>query len=89
MIPEGTVATYGQIAQMVGVGPRQVGKALSELPPDVKCPWHRVINSRGTVSIRTSNHKAHLNQESRLEAEGVFFVNGRVDLEVFRWDPDL
>ena len=88
-IPEGTVATYGQIAERVGVGPRQVGRALSELPPGNTCPWHRVINARGMVSIRSGNHKAHLNQEDLLEAEGVVFHNGRVDLEVYRWYPDV
>ncbi len=85
-IPEGTVATYGQIADLIGCGPRQVGKALSELPPGVECPWHRVINSKGAVSIRSGNHKAHLGQEALLEAEGVTFDNGRVNLKVFRWE---
>ena len=86
-VPEGTVVTYGQIGRMVGVGPRQVGRALSNLPPDVYCPWHRVINARGTVSIRSGNHKAHLDQERRLLDEGIEFCNGRVDLSVYRWDP--
>ena len=85
-IPEGTVATYGQIAERVGCGPREVGRTLSELPPDTSCPWHRVINARGMVSIRSGNHRAHHDQEARLEAEGVVFVNGRVDLEVYRWE---
>ena len=88
-IPEGTVATYGQIAEMVGVGPRQVGQALKALPAGAGCPWHRVINARGTVSIRTAAGKAHLVQERLLEAEGVIFVNGKVDLDVFRWHADL
>lgn len=87
-IPEGTVATYGQIARIVGVGPRQVGQALKALPAGTRCPWHRVINARGTVSIRTGARKAHLVQERLLEAEGVTFVNGRVDLDVYRWHAD-
>lgn len=87
-IPEGTVATYGQIAQAVGCGPRQVGRALSELPPGSDCPWHRVINARGTVSIRSGNHKAHLGQEHLLASEGVVFENGRVDLKVYRWERE-
>lgn len=87
-IPEGTVATYGQIAEIAGCGPRQVGRALSELPPGSDCPWHRVINARGTVSIRSSNHKAHLGQEDLLKAEGIAFDNGRVDLKVYRWERE-
>ena len=87
-IPYGKVATYGQIAERIGCGPREVGKALSELPAGTQCPWHRVINARGTVSIRSGNHKAHLNQEVRLEDEGVELVNGRVDLKIYRWESD-
>ncbi len=87
-VPEGTVATYGQIAEMADVGPRQVGQALAALPPGNGCPWHRVINARGTVSIRSGNYKAHLDQEQRLEAEGVEFRNGKVDLEVYRWQSE-
>lgn len=88
-IPEGTVATYGQIAEMAGVGPRQVGQALKALPPGSRRPWHRVINARGMVSIRAGGSKAHLDQEERLEAEGVLFENGKVDLEVYRWHPEV
>ena len=88
-IPAGTVATYGQVAEIAGVGPRQVGQALKALPACTRCPWHRVINARGTVSIRTAARKAHLVQESLLEAEGVAFVNGKVDLDVYRWHADV
>ncbi len=88
-IPEGTVATYGQVAGIAGVGPRQVGQALKALPASAKCPWHRVINARGTVSIRTGARKAHLVQEALLKAEGVTFVKGKVDLHVYRWHADV
>ncbi len=88
-IPEGTVATYGQIAGIVGVGPRQVGQALKALPVDTKCPWHRVINARGTVSIRVGARKAYLVQQRLLKAEGVTFVKGKVDLDVYRWHADV
>lgn len=85
-VPEGTVATYGQIADRVGCGPRQVGRALSELPPHSKCPWHRVINSKGTISIRSGNHVAHYDQEALLQDEGIEMTNGKVDLKVYRWE---
>ncbi len=88
-IPEGTVATYGQIAESLGVGPRQVGRALAEMPEGRVCPWHRVINARGEVSPRNGSKTAHLKQRRRLEREGVVFRNGRVDLEVYRWHPDV
>ena len=85
-IPGGTVATYGQIAERVGCGPRQVGKALSELPLGTKCPWHRVINAKGMVSIRSGNHVAHYDQEALLDDEGVELHNGKVDLKIYRWE---
>ena len=88
-IPEGTVATYGQIAETLGVGPRQVGRALSEMPDGVTCPWHRVVNARGEVSPRSGSKTAHLRQRRLLEQEGVVFQNGRVDLETYRWYPDV
>lgn len=88
-IPEGTVATYGQIAERVGVGPRQVGRALAEMPGDAICPWHRVINARGVVSPRSGSRLAHLKQRRLLEREGIVFRSGRVDLETYRWYPDV
>ena len=87
-IPEGTVATYGQVGELAGVGPRQVGQALKGLPPGTGCPWHRVINAQGKVSLRTSSGKAHLVQEELLESEGVQFQDGKVDLDVYRWFPE-
>ena len=88
-IPEGTVATYGQIAEMVGVGPRQVGRALAEMPPGVRCPWHRVINAQGRTSPRSGSSDGHLRQERLLEEEGVLLEGGRIDLEVYRWYPEV
>lgn len=88
-IPEGAVATYGQIAEQVGVGPRQVGRALAGMPGGVTCPWHRVINARGEVSPRSRSKLAHLRQRRLLEREGIVFRNGRVNLEVYRWYPGV
>ena len=90
-IPEGTVATYGQIAVLVGdgLGPRQVGRALAEMPRKVNCPWHRVINARGEISRRKGSKTAHLLQQKRLEREGIVFKSGRVDLQIYRWYPEV
>ena len=82
-IPEGTVATYGQIAEHVGIGPRQVGWALRHIPVGRQCPWHRVVNAQG----RISEHGGEDRQRRRLEAEGVEFdAHDRIDLEVFGLD---
>ena len=91
-IPEGKVATYGQIAKMLpppqGVeieaytafGPRWVGGAMANCPDDV--PWQRVINSQGKISQRPGAQR----QKELLIAEGVFFnEKGRIDLKKYGW----
>ena len=88
-IPRGRVATYGQIAALAGLArqPRLVGYALHALPNSTTVPWHRVINARGMVSIR-SDGTASLSQRLLLEREGVHFdARGRVPLEHHQWRP--
>jgi methylated-DNA-protein-cysteine methyltransferase-like protein len=88
-IPRGRVATYGQIAALAGLArqPRLVGYALHALPASTAVPWHRVINARGMVSIR-SDGTASLSQRLLLEREGIHFDGrGRVSLERHQWRP--
>jgi methylated-DNA-protein-cysteine methyltransferase-like protein len=81
-IPRGRVATYGQIARLLGVprGARAVGWALRGLPRkhERTVPWHRVVGAGGRVSPRVG--PGPLVQRQRLVKEGVRFVRGRVDL---------
>ncbi|RME52178.1 MAG: hypothetical protein D6790_18905 [Caldilineae bacterium] len=89
-IPRGQVATYGQIAWIVGAAtPRMVGYALAGLPENTDIPWQRVINSQGGLSPRGDPLAVDV-QRRRLEAEGVQFgPEGRVDLDRFGWEgPD-
>ena len=89
-IPEGCVATYGQIAREAGLPrhARHVGRALRELPAGSALPWHRVVNAHGEISPRPSGSVAE--QRRRLRKEGVSLDRrGRVDLERFRWRADL
>lgn len=97
-IPEGRVATYGQIAAILptppgmeakdyaAFGARWVGGAMASCPPGV--PWQRVINSQGKISLPDGSGGEH--QRQLLEDEGVAFDDrGRIDLACFRWDgPD-
>ena len=85
-IPEGQVATYGQIAKLVGsCGARQVGYAMAALPEGSETPWHRVINSQGRISAR-SGSEGHELQRILLEAEGIVFSDrGKISLEQYRW----
>jgi methylated-DNA-protein-cysteine methyltransferase-like protein len=86
-IPEGFVATYGQIARLLKRphGARQVGYALAALRDDNDVPWHRVVNARGEISQR---RKAGYEDFQRvlLEYEGIDFnQDGRIDLARFLW----
>lgn len=84
-IPLGQVATYGQIAAIVGsCTPRMVGYAMASLPQDSPVPWQRVINAQGKISPRADGFGSH-EQRSRLEAEGIRFDDDRVDLQRYGW----
>jgi methylated-DNA-protein-cysteine methyltransferase related protein len=88
-IPRGRVATYGQVAELAGLGghARQVGYALHALRAGTAVPWHRVINAAGMVSPRAVPG-AELTQRQLLEREGVGFdLRGRVRLSAVRWKP--
>ena len=91
MVPPGKVATYGQIARIAGgCSARNVGYAMSSVSPENSdVPWHRVINSRGKISVR-SYGEACTAQSKMLENEGVVFSTaGTVHLEKFGWHgPD-
>ncbi len=87
-IPKGKVATYGQVAELAGLGghARQVGYALHATPEDVEIPWHRVVNAKGEISLGV--HRGKNEQQRLLEAEGVTFSEqGRISLRTHRWQP--
>jgi methylated-DNA-protein-cysteine methyltransferase-like protein len=88
-IPSGRVATYGQVAAMVGgCTARMVGYAMAALLAD-DVPWQRVINRQGKISPRGGGDGAW-RQQQLLTAEGVEFnPAGQVDLSRFGWPgPD-
>jgi methylated-DNA-protein-cysteine methyltransferase-like protein len=90
-IPEGRVATYGQVASLAGLAghARQVGYALHALPDGTAVPWHRVVNARGAISLR-SMPGGELVQRGLLEREGIRLdPRGRVLLARVRWAPRL
>ena len=82
-IPYGRVASYGQIARLIGRerNSRLVGKVLSMAEQYGDFPCHRVVSASG----RTAPHFPE--QRRLLEEEGVGFkANGCVDMERFRWE---
>ena len=89
-IPPGRVATYGQVASIVGsASARTVGYAMAALKLN-DVPWHRVINSQGRISVR-SDGGTDSRQHELLVEEGVLFDrHGRVDLDKVGWEgPDM
>ncbi len=82
-IPEGRVASYGQIARLIGrnKNARLVGKALAMAQRYGEYPCHRVVDHSGRLAPHFSE------QRERLLAEGIGFLeNGRVDIKKYRWD---
>jgi methylated-DNA-protein-cysteine methyltransferase-like protein len=82
-IPEGSVMTYGMIAEMIGnpSASRIVGYAMNHAPSELQLPCHRVVNKEGRMApgnIFGGEDK----QRRLLEQEGVTFKsNGCIDME--------
>lgn len=100
-IPPGRVSSYGQIASMIPpdayaeparmrhLAPRWVGTAMRKTPRGKSIPWHRVINSQGSISFPAGSAQAE-EQRRLLEMEGVAFdANDKVNFARVGWrGPD-
>lgn len=88
-IPEGKVATYGQIALMAG-NPRWsrvVGYALHSNPEPGVIPCHRVVNKDGKLSKSFAFGGENV-QRDMLISEGVIFIDeNTVDMKNCRYTP--
>ncbi len=85
-IPEGKVATYGQIARLAGYPShaRYVGRTLRQLPEGSRLPWHRVLNASRQISRRERG--SDTTQRKRLGEEGVVFIGNRA-AKGHLWEP--
>lgn len=84
-IPQGKVATYGQIAHLIDrpKNARLVGKVLSRASYYGDYPCHRVVNHAGRLVPGWEE------QRYLLEAEGVGMKdNSHVEIKTYRWDID-
>ena len=88
-IPEGKVATYGQIAALAGYpgAARAVGNALHRNPDGTNVPCHRVVNASGGLA-KAYGFGGKDAQRLRLLEEGVYAVNYKVDLSEYCIDID-
>jgi methylated-DNA-protein-cysteine methyltransferase related protein len=74
-VPSGHVTTYGDLSPGA---PRFAGQVLSECH-DPSIPWQRVVRADGSLAKGER-------QRRQLDAEGVPFRGGRVDMEL-AWVP--
>ncbi|MFW9916412.1 MAG: MGMT family protein [Candidatus Thorarchaeota archaeon] len=93
-IPPGKVASYGQIARYAGNprGARQVAWLLHSSSRKANLPWHRVVNSKGRISLPVG--QGYELQKELLEKEGVIFDESeRIDftryLHNFELGPEI
>jgi len=87
-IPHGKVATYAQIASLAGnyKAARQVARVLHSSSDKDRLPWHRVINSRGGISLPRG--RGFEEQKRLLRKESVVVDrSGRIDRKTFLWEP--
>lgn len=88
-IPRGKVATYGQIARLLGAprSARVVGWAMHGNPHGARVPWQRVVQRGGSLSPAVCPADPG-RQRRLLEREGVtFLLDGRIDMAAHRWTP--
>jgi alkylated DNA nucleotide flippase Atl1 len=80
-IPPGQVASYGDIAELVGIGgPRLVGRVMSRHGAAV--PWWRVVRSDGRPVRGIEARALEL-----LRRDGTPLQDDRVDMRVARYRP--
>ncbi|MBT8085763.1 MAG: cysteine methyltransferase [Woeseia sp.] len=89
-VPAGCVASYGQVAALAGLnnGARQVGRALRELPAGSDVPWYRIVTASGRLAFAVGSAPWH-HQTKKLAQEGVVLKDQRIEMQHYRWQPDL
>ena len=86
-VPPGKVLSYGRVALLAGspYAARQVGWLLNSSTDAYNLPWHRIVNSKGKISIKDTI--GFIEQKRLLQDEGVIFKNNdTIDLEIYMWD---
>ncbi|MDO5285960.1 MAG: MGMT family protein [Actinomycetia bacterium] len=69
LVPAGRVVTYGDVAELLGTGPRTVGRLMACCAPDL--PWWRVVSASGQLPTHlVPGARAHWAQEGTPLADG-------------------
>ncbi|HYD35204.1 MAG TPA: MGMT family protein [Vitreimonas sp.] len=87
-IPQGRVATYGQLAIMAGSprAARAVGMCMQSNPDAPQTPCHRVVASDGSLHGYSAGDGIPT-KKAMLITEGVIFKGDKVDLSRSQWSP--
>ena len=83
-IPQGRVASYGQIARLCGFPKhaRYVGFVMKSLPDNSQIPWDRVVNALGRLAFSEGSALWH-KQKALLEQENIIFHNNKINMRVY------
>lgn len=88
-IPAGRVMSYGQVGDYLAppLSARIVGRIMHHAPDGV--PWWRVVGKDGDLLIVKRDPQLATLQRRLLAQEGVAFgEDGRVNMDICRWQPD-
>ncbi len=88
-IPQGKVATYGQLAALAGSpkAARAVGTTMKNNPDAPHTPCHRVVASDGSLTGYSAG-EGLLTKRKMLIEEGVYFKGLKVDLARSQWQAE-
>lgn len=87
-IPQGKVATYGQLAKLVGSpgAARAVGMCMkTNLHPEI-IPCYKVVASDGNLTGYSAG-EGIVTKKQKLLNDGVRFLGDKVDLKQSQWQP--
>ncbi|MBC9956370.1 MGMT family protein [Yimella sp. cx-51] len=84
LVPPGRVVSYGDIADMLQLNPRSVGRFMSISQPEHELPWWRVTNSYG-------DPPAHLRDAvfARWADEGISLKTNGIGCRIKHYRVDL
>lgn len=87
-IPEGKVATYGQLAKLAGSpgAARAVGMCMKTNPHPEIVPCYKVVASDGSLTGYSAGEGV-VTKKQKLLSDGVRFFGDKVDLKQSQWQP--
>jgi methylated-DNA-protein-cysteine methyltransferase-like protein len=86
-IPKGKILTYSEASILIGAPgcSRHISYLLSSSSKKYDLPWHRVLNSKGKISLKIG--AGFFKQKTLLENEEIEFIKDKISLEVYLWSP--